>query len=256
MTIPIHILFFILAGLVLGSFATMLIYRTALGISWGLSARSACPQCRTVLKPRDLVPFFSWLLLKGRCRACGWTIPVHYPLVELGMVCASLGVYAAYGFSTGAFFLLALLPFLAALLVIDLQTLTLPDKLIVAAGVTGVMRLLVEGFVVKSIDPALIGINYVLGAFLYGGLAWLLRRVMSAVLKKDVMGIGDIKFFAVAGLWLGLSTLAMFCMASGVLGIVFAIYWQVVKKQRIFPFGPALIASLYVLLLVQGSLLI
>jgi prepilin signal peptidase PulO-like enzyme (type II secretory pathway) len=244
----------IVLGAVLGSFATALAWRAPRDLPWTLQ-RSACPQCQAMLQPRDLVPVFSWMSSRGACRYCGAKIPVLYPLTELGTALAALGVYLVYGFSPGGLFIMALLPFLAALLVIDLRHKILPNRLVLIAGLLGFFRLITEAFFTHSLDPVLVGMNYVLGAFLYAGLALFLRYVMSTILKKDVLGLGDVKFFAVCGLWLGLAQLAWFCILAGVLGIVCGVVWQAIVKERTFPFGPALIGALYGLLLVQGSLL-
>lgn len=69
-------------GLVLGSFATMLSYRLPRGLSI-VSPPSTCPRCKTRLGPADLVPLFSWLFSKGRCRHCGAPVSARYPLIEL-----------------------------------------------------------------------------------------------------------------------------------------------------------------------------
>lgn len=81
-------------GLIIGSFATALVYRLPRGLDW-VSARSRCPSCGHVLGVPDLVPVFSWLFLRGRCRHCGTKIPARYPLIELsfGLAAAALGAF-------------------------------------------------------------------------------------------------------------------------------------------------------------------
>jgi leader peptidase (prepilin peptidase)/N-methyltransferase len=89
-----------LLGLVVGSFLNV--------VAWRLPRRqsivrppSACPACSHRLSAMDLVPVFSWLFLRGRCRYCGAPIAVRYPLVELltGMVFAMIAL--GCGFSIG-----------------------------------------------------------------------------------------------------------------------------------------------------------
>jgi leader peptidase (prepilin peptidase) / N-methyltransferase len=236
------------AGLILGSFATALVHRVPAGLSWG-RGRSVCPACGTTLQPADLVPVLSWLLSKGRCRYCATAIPASYPLTELGVAAAALAVFLTHGLSAETFFILAALPFLAALLAIDLKHMILPNRLVMILGIIGFVRLVAQAFVFHGLDPALIGYSHILGFFLYGSLAWLLKRGGAALLKKDALGGGDVKFFAVAGLWLGLTDLAAFCVLSGLLGILLAGLWRGLGKGGVFPFGPALILSLYALLL-------
>ena len=246
-------------GLIFGSFSTALIHRIPLGLPWShgpkSAYRSACTSCGAKLKPLDLIPVFSWLFLRGKCRSCKAPIGFKYPLTELGVVAACLGVYAVFGLSAQGLIIMAAVPFFVALLVIDLDHMILPNQLVVIVGVLALLRL---ALVFVSTHPAVMpfAVEYIGGALVYGGVVWLMGWVMTKLLKKDSLGFGDVKFFVVAGLWLGLSALAWFCMLAGFLGIVLGIVWQAVKKERIFPFGPALILALYVLLLLDGSLLL
>ena len=59
---------------------------------------SHCPNCRTPLKPRDLVPVLSWLIEKGRCRHCRKPISVRYLLVELVTMAACVVAFVLLGF--------------------------------------------------------------------------------------------------------------------------------------------------------------
>ena len=69
-------------GLVIGSFLNVVITRVPKGASI-VHPGSRCPSCGTPIRPRDNIPVVSWLLLRGRCRECGWRIPARYLLVEL-----------------------------------------------------------------------------------------------------------------------------------------------------------------------------
>src|SRR5262245_57503395 len=71
-----------LLGLVMGSAVTALAYRIPRERSW-VRGRSACPACGNTLTARDLVPLFSFVFARGRCRQCGARIPLRYPITEL-----------------------------------------------------------------------------------------------------------------------------------------------------------------------------
>lgn len=263
--ILVELLIVTAAGLALGSFATALIYRVPRNIPWAFGAskkgepsarRSVCPACKSILSPLDLVPVFSWVCLRGKCRQCKATIPPRYPLTELGVVLACLGAYIVFGFNADAFFIMVAVPFLAALLVIDLEDMILPNQLVLITGIIGLMRLLFDLFqapvLLDGLQPVVL---HIVAAIVYAALSWFMGWVLTKVLKKDSLGFGDVKFFAVAGLWLGFSNIAVFLVLSGFLGILFSVIWKKVKNEAVFPFGPSLIASLYVVLLLQGSLL-
>lgn len=80
-------LFFIL-GACLGSFMTALAYRLPRGLDW-VSDRSRCTSCGHALGMPDLVPIFSWVFLRGRCRHCGADVSARYPAIELAFATAS-----------------------------------------------------------------------------------------------------------------------------------------------------------------------
>ena len=264
---PVELLVVIAIGLALGSFATALIYRVPRNIPWafGISqegapsaGRSVCPSCKAVLSPLDLFPVFSWLFLQGKCRQCKGAIPARYPLTELGVLLTCLAAYAVFGFTAPAFFMMAAAPFLAALLVIDIEHMILPNQLVFVVAVIGLARLCYHGFYFAGADFGFENMLLlrILAVSSYALVSWFLGWILTKILKKDSLGFGDVKFFAVAGLWLGLSSMGVFLILSGFLGVVFSVVWQKIKKEPVFPFGPALIASFYVVLLLQGSLLL
>ncbi|MGB0720024.1 MAG: prepilin peptidase [Bdellovibrionales bacterium] len=244
-------------GLAFGSFATALIYRVPRGQSWASvkkedkTHRSACPSCQKQLTAWDLIPLFSWLILKGRCRNCKTPIPIFYPCTEILTLLACLAAYVIYGFSPQAALIIMLAPILTALLIIDIQHMILPNQLVLIAFILG---LVFHGLnIYTGAAPLEAAMIYGGGAIVFAVFAWGLGALMTKILKKDALGFGDVKFFAVVGLWLGAPSLGWFCMLSGILGVVLALLWEKLFKQKQFPFGPALIASFYGLLLLHGS---
>lgn len=250
----IEIILVALLGLALGSFASVIAYREARGLSWfSLRAhkggevmageRSACPHCKKILRAADLVPLFSWAFLRGRCRYCAVSIPARYPLLELASMALCVTAYTLIGPGAAAFTLIAAVPFLLALLVIDLEQMILPDRLMAVLAGLGLIR---PGFMAVEAGGAIV-LHAGLAALVYGVFAWALGRFMAFALKKEALGMGDVKFFAVAGLWLGFWALPAFCVVSGLAGIVFALIWRRRTGKTVFPFGPALIVSFYVM---------
>lgn len=233
---------FLLLGLVLGSFSTALTHRIPRGLGWGLAEkpRSACPACDASLKFRDLVPVLSWIILRGKCRACRARISPVYPAIELGTLAAVLGVYYVYGFTAQGFAAACAMPFLAALLAIDLKHFILPDSLVAALAVLSV-----------AFHGAAI-LHFIVPGLAFAFILWLLGWVMEKALKKEALGFGDVKFFGAAGLWLGFSALAPLCLMAGVMGVLMGLVWKIALKSDIFPFGPALIAAFYACLILQG----
>ncbi len=253
MLIYIEAVIVLMLGMVLGSFSTALIHRIPKKMSWG-AVRSQCPSCKTSLNAFDLVPVFSWLFARGKCRHCSVKISAQYPLIELISAFACLCAYFVYGLSTEAFFVFAAVPVLVSLFVIDCKYMILPNILVFILLCLGIVRLFY--FSLNDVfHQAQDLFPYIGGAFIYAGLSWLLGAVLTKVLKKESLGFGDVKFFAASGIWLGLSALPNFMIFSGLSAIIIAIIWRIVFKKQKFPFGPALILTFYGILLFQGSFL-
>jgi Bacterial Peptidase A24 N-terminal domain len=87
-------LLFLVVGCCVGSFVNVCASRIPRGVSV-LRPRSHCPRCKTAICVRDIVPILGWLILRGRCRACGATIPSRYLFVELGVGLSFATVYLA-----------------------------------------------------------------------------------------------------------------------------------------------------------------
>lgn len=85
-------------GAILGSFLNALLFRcnTGRGFWRGMAGRSHCMSCGVTLTTRDLVPIFSYLFLRGRCRSCGSKISLQYPLVEIAAAILSLMLFATF----------------------------------------------------------------------------------------------------------------------------------------------------------------
>lgn len=225
----------------------MLVYRLPRGIPlWGKKQSdkenynySYCPQCSHRLGFLDLFPFLSWLVQRGKCRYCQCIIPVRYICIELLSAVVAVSFVFHQGITWPTFVLMLCVPVLISLIVIDWDFQILPDALNGALAVLGLAYIGVA-----------IGVNGLMNGCIamvvYGGLFWLLRFLVSNVLKKEAMGWGDIKFAMAAGIWLGVSFLPLFLMVSGFSGIIFGIMYRMIKRRDLFPFGPCLIFSWYV----------
>ncbi len=151
---------------------------------------------------------------------------------------------------------MASVPFLLSLFFIDIQKMILPNQLVFTLLVIGVVRLFylsTQDGVFTQVSDMLV--PYFGGAFVYAFMSWFMAVIMTKILKKQALGFGDVKFFGVAGLWLGLLALPYFLISSGVLAIAFAIIWRTIYKSERFPFGPALIFSFFGILIFQGAII-
>jgi leader peptidase (prepilin peptidase) / N-methyltransferase len=233
-----------LAGAVLGSFLNVVIHRGP--AMWKLidgphrgdlvAPRSSCPQCGARIRNRDLVPIVSYIMLRGRCAACGAPIPLRYPLVEIMGAAAALIALYLFGLTAAAALAFVFLLFLIALGVIDHETGYLPDALTLPLAALGLLVNIAALF--APFADALLGAAIGYGAFRLVDLAFTRLR------GYEGLGQGDAKLLAAIGAWLGWAALPPVVFLAALLalaGVAAAALGGVkVGRETPVPFGPAL----------------
>ncbi len=231
-------------GLLFGSFLNVCIYRIPKKESV-VTGASHCTACGRSIHPRDLVPVISYLLLRGRCRACGAHISVRYPLVELANAAAWVLVCFRFGFAPESLIYCAFASVLLVAAMIDVDTMLVPPSLTVFILVLGAVSL----FMLRDVPfyDRLIGLAV-------GGLPFLLV----AIVTRGGMGGGDIKLMAVCGLVLGWRLILLSLLVSVVAGGVYAAVLLLTKRSKKgaeLPLVPFLSGGMFVCLLWGGQLL-
>jgi len=232
-------------GLLIGSFLNVVIHRVPLGESV-IRPRSRCPQCGAELRERDNIPVLSWLLLRGRCRACSAPISVRYPLVELGtgLLFAAVAWWCGLAWQLPAFLYLAAIA--VALSAIDLDVKRLPDAIVLPSYVVALALLLLPAVAEGRWLDLLHGV--------LTGLALFAFYFLLAVIYPAGMGFGDVKLSGVLGLYLGwvswplaiLATFAAFLLGS-VVGVVVIVRGKGGRKTKV-PFGPFMLLGTFLAL--------
>lgn len=227
---------------------------------WALRARSACPQCARAVAVRDLVPVLSFVILRGKCRSCGKPIPRWHLVVELvTLIVFLLPVVVRPGVSVAELVVLwVFFGLLVALATIDLRHLILPDVLVGAVAVAGLLRSVLLGSpgFARSILGGLLGF---LALGLISVLPWPGARSSPGEERSTLvpgagaaMGFGDVKLAGALGLVLGplgvAATLFLAFVAGGAVGAVLLMAGRATLKTRV-PFGPFLAGAAVFLLL-------
>ena len=228
-------------GLIVGSFLNCLIYRLEIGESF-LSGRSYCPNCKHILSFKDLIPVFSFLILRGKCRYCGKKISWQYPLVELatGILFVLVMNYTFPNpLVTGYWLLVTSL--LIIIFVSDLKYYVIPDKVIYPTIVLTFIFHLFEIFEFGTFEP-------ILNSFLSAILASLFFLTIVLISRGKWLGIGDVKLVFFMGLILGYPNilLALFLafFIGAVVGVILIILGKNTLKSEI-PFGPFLVTGTF-----------
>ncbi len=222
-------------GLVLGSFAGALSYRLVNDQDW-IAKRSSCPQCGMQLGIADLIPLFGFMLRRGKCAHCAQPISWRYPIIEIVNAFGCILAVATFGTSINAAFVIGLATILVAMAAADFEAQILPDELQIALAILGAGFAYQNGTFLSGLTAGVLG----------AGLGLLLRTFYRRVRKIDALGLGDIKFFGAAGLWIGLDHLSWFLGLSALIGVALALVMGKGMKDRI-PFGVALAIALFVL---------
>ncbi|GAC1610055.1 MAG: A24 family peptidase [Mycobacteriales bacterium] len=238
-----------LLGLMIGSFLNVVIWRVPRGESV-VRPPSACPGCGTPIRPRDNIPVLGWLILRGRCRACGESISRRYPLVEVGTAVV-FGIMAArFGASLELPAYLYLAAVGVALAMIDIDVKRLPDVLTLPSYLVGTALL-----GVASVHHPSVLLRAVLG-----GAALFAVYFALAFVYPAGMGFGDVKLSGVLGLytaWLGWQVWAAGLLLGFFLGGFFGIGLILLKKggrKTAVPFGPFMLIGALLAILVGRQL--
>lgn len=243
----INITIFLL-GLCLGSFLNVCIYRLPNSKSV-IFPRSFCPACNNAISWYDNIPLLSYLILKGKCRSCNNRISFRYFLVEVITACLMVILYLHF-ISWKLFLAYAVL--VSGLIV---ATFTDFDKRIIPDEIS--LGLLIVGFILSFIFPALhnsqshllSGLYSFLGILAGGGSILLLGILGKIIFKKESMGGGDVKLFAMIGAFLGWKLVLLSFFISPFFGSIFGLTRKIIYKDEYMPYGPFLsLGSIVVLL--------
>jgi leader peptidase (prepilin peptidase)/N-methyltransferase len=219
------------AGLIFGSFATVVAHRVPRGEPF-VAGRSRCPGCGTEIAAYDNIPVLSWLMLRGQCRNCGTRISPRYPLTELAMAVLFAGTVIVLGTGDAAELALGLI-FCALLVVItltDLDRRVIPNAVLLAGAVAAIA-------IVGISDPAGLA-SRAIAAAAAGGFLFLV-----ALAYPRGMGMGDVKLAAVMGLYLGRAVapaLLIGFAVGAVVGLVMIARRGASARKQAVPFGPFL----------------
>lgn len=260
-------------GLLVGSFLNVVIYRLPkmLERQWAAECaelagheapaaepfdlvrpRSRCRQCGHIIRWYENIPVLSYLALRGKCSACGASIGLRYPMVEI----ATGALFTFCGWKWGASWTaLAWCGFSAALValaLIDWDTTLLPDDI--------TLPLVWAGIIVAALRLTNLPLQQAVWGAVAGYLSlWLIYQAFKLLTGKEGMGYGDFKLFAALGAWFGWQALVPMILMASVIGAIIGIAMKFSDNLReggAIPFGPFLAgAGLTALLFGPASIL-
>lgn len=267
--LPLACAFAGILGAIIGSFLNVVIHRVPREQSV-VFPNSACPSCRTPLRPYDNVPILSFIILGGRCRYCRKPISIRYPIVEALIALLFVAVTLRDGASFALPFDFAFVAALVALIFIDAEHMILPNVITYPGMVFALLMRVAVPYLAgaQHLDdlPGLLLrlpmlpmwstslIGAAIGALIGGGSLWLMGFIWEKLRGVEAMGLGDVKMMFMVGAYLGwrLAVLTIFIgvFAGSIGGIAFMMKSGKRNMQMMLPFGIFLgagaIASLFV----------
>lgn len=231
LTILLYIIIF-LYGIVIGSFLNVCIFR--IPKKENLVQSSHCMSCGRKLGWRDMVPVFSYIFLRGRCRQCGAKISPQYPLIEALNGVLYVIVFMANGFTFTSVLYCLMTSALIVITVIDERTFQIPISSNLFLGLLGIIMTVYDYRHILS---------HIIGAVCVSLFLYALYYFSSG----KAIGGGDIKLMAYAGLLLGAKNILLAFILACVLGsVIHTIRMKVSKRNNLLAMGPYLSAGIFI----------
>lgn len=233
-------------GVIIGSFLNVCIYRIPQGESINFPG-SHCSRCFHKLGIKDLVPIFSWIFLKRKCRYCKEKISYQYPIVEFINGILYLLVFIRFGFTIDSIKFMVLSSILLVIGVIDFKTQDVYDSTIIFGMICGIVFIILDLLIAKDINI----FTLILGVIIPSA-------ILSIFAYFNAMGWGDVEIIAIIGLFLDLDLNLLSIFLAIVIGGIVASYFIISKKKErggTIAFGPCIAVSAYICMMFGTNIL-
>ncbi|MGD9898161.1 MAG: A24 family peptidase [Calditrichaceae bacterium] len=242
-------IFLFFTGISLGSFLNVCIYRIPQTISI-VRPGSFCPECKSGIAIYHNIPLISFLLLRGKCASCGSSISLRYPLIELVTGIMTILTFYKFGFSHEFIFYLNFIYFAILIGIIDYNTQKIHNSV--------VAMMLVSGILLNLLFPVITWEFALFGVIAGGSVMFLIAILGKLLFKKESMGMGDVKFSAAAGFFLGWKMVLIsiyFGFILALLAIIMLKLANKIKAGNYIPFGPFIAAGLIIFVFFGNSII-
>lgn len=236
-------IFFLLLGMILGSFYNVVGWRLPKGESI-IYPPSHCPNCNHQLKILDLIPVFSFIFQRGKCRYCKNKIAWYYPVFEFLCGIVFMLCYLVFGITPELLKALTFVSMLIIIMVSDFNYMIIPDEVLLFFGCLLALEIgIIDGYkvLISSLINGLI-------AFV---VMYLLKTLGDFMFKKESMGGGDIKLMFIFGLVLGAPLAIISIFIGSLVGLPISLILLSKNSEHIVPFGPYLSIGATIILLLN-----
>lgn len=209
-------------------------------------SRSRCDKCKKELKWYDLIPIFSYVFLKGKCRYCHKKIsPINLIIEIMTGILFALGYhFIPIGYNLYAYLILTSL--MIIIFISDFSYYIILDSpLVISSILIFILKFIYFGF-----KEALLSIISGVSMFL---VMYLIKFIGDKIFKRESLGGGDIKLSFVIGLVLGFRLSLISLILSSFLALPYSVASLKLQKNNEVPFGPFLVSSLFIVFLFQDK---
>ena len=229
--------------MILGSFYNVVGWRLPKGESI-IYPPSHCPNCNHQLKILDLIPVFSFILQRGKCRYCKNKIAWYYPVFEFLCGIVFMLCYLVFGITPELLKALTFVSMLIIIMVSDFNYMIIPDEVLLFFGCLLALEIgIIDGY--KVLISSLIN-----GLIAFVAM-YLLKVLGDFMFKKESMGGGDIKLMFIFGLVLGAPLAIISIFIGSLVGLPISLILLSKNSEHIVPFGPYLSIGATIILLLN-----
>jgi len=239
----VYLVCFFILGTVMGSFYNLLGLRVVNKESI-IKPKSHCDKCGHVLSWYELIPIFSFIFLKGRCRNCKTKLSILYLFSEFFCGVLFAISFYAFGFSPNLVVSIILSSLLIIVTVCDTTYMIIPDRFII---ISGILILLIKLFFV--------GLNSFLLSLLYGLISfiimYLIMKLGDYIFKKETLGGADVKLMFIVGICLEPFLSLLVIIIASMIALPISLFLLVKEKEHAIPFGPFILIGTMIVYLTK-----
>ncbi|MFI3307208.1 MAG: prepilin peptidase [Mycoplasmatota bacterium] len=236
------IIYLFVIGTIFGSFYNVVAHRLPVGKSI-VYPPSRCDNCNHRLTFIELIPIFSYLIQKGKCKKCGVKITSIHLIFEIMVGILFSFSFIVFGFDFQTILALIVVSVLSIVIISDLNYMVILDEVLI----TGALATIISVLIFKDFSMLL---SMFFSSFICFLIMYCIKLFGNFLYKKESMGDGDIKLIAYIGFNLGLIN----GIGSIFLGSIIALpisYFFMKKGHKIIPFGPFLSIAAMILMFTQ-----
>ena len=239
----VYIVCFFILGISFGSFYNLLGLRIVNKESI-IKPRSHCDKCGHVLAWYELIPIFSFIFLKGRCKNCKTKLSYLYLFSEFFCGVLFAISFYSFGFTPNLIISLVLSSLLIIVTVSDITYMIIPDRFIVISAIL----ILLTKLIFFGIESFLYSLLYGLLAF---GIMFVIMKFGDYIFKKETLGGADVKLMFIVGLCLEPFLALLVIIIASMIALPVSLVLLVKEREHAIPFGPFILIGTMIIFLMK-----